>query len=191
MTEGGSETPVRRALRLADSRRATVTALASVAAVATYVALSGRSLPAYVASHFAGDGTVNGYMPRSAYVGFMLVVSISLPLVIFASARILPYVPASLLNLPHREYWLAPERRAQTYAFLQDHTARFATILSIFLGFVHWRVVAANALRPAMLEPIAFIGGLGLFLVALVVWIALLAAHFRRDDSKSKPNRSA
>ena len=191
MTETNRQPSVRRALRLADSRRSMASLAASVVAVATYVSLSGRSLPAYVASHFAGDGTANGYMPRSAYVAFMLIVSISLPLVIFASARVLPHVPASLLNLPHREYWLAPERRAQTYAFLQDHTAHFATMLAIFLGFVHWRVVAANARHPAVLEPIVFVGGLLVFLVALVAWIALLAAHFRRDDSKSKTHRAA
>jgi len=191
LTESNRETAVRRALRAADSRRSTVSLVAAVVAVATYVSLSGRSLPAYVASHFAGDGAANAYMPRSAYVGFMLVVSISLPLVIFASARILPHVPASLLNLPNRDYWLAPERRAQTYAFLQDHTARFATLLAVFLGFVHWRVVAANALQRPMLEPIVFVGGLLVFLVALVVWIALLAAHFRRDDSKPHTHRPA
>jgi uncharacterized membrane protein len=189
LIDANRETPVRRSLRVAESRRATVSFLAAVAAVATYVAWSGRALPAYVASHFGGDGTANGYMPRSAYVVFMLVVSISLPLVIFASARVLPLLPTSLLNLPHRDYWLAPERRAQTYAYLEDHTARFATMLALFLGFVHWRVVAANASRPATLEPVVFVGGLAVFLVSLVVWTALLAAHFRRDASKPKPRR--
>jgi hypothetical protein len=121
----------------------------------------------------------------------MLVVTISLPLVIFASARVLPRVPASLVNLPNRAYWLAPERRAETFAYLSDHTAHFATLLAVFLGFVHWRVVAANALHPPTLEPVLFVGGLIAFMVALVVWIASLAAHFRRDDSKNPPRRSA
>ena len=189
MTDLPRPMTARRAAKLGDTRRATTTLVGTVVAVAVFELISGRLLPTYVASHFAGNGVANGYMPRSGYVAFMLIVSITLPLVIFASARILPRVPPSLVNLPNREYWLAPERRAQTYAFLSDHTARFAMILALFLGFVHWRVVAANALTPPMLEPIVFVGGLVVFLVALVAWTALLAAHFRRDDSK--PHRSA
>lgn len=191
MTDARARMTARRAAGLADTRRSTVSLVGAVVAVGIYVLLSGRSLPTYVASHFAGDGSANGYMPRSAYVAFILVVSISLPLVIFASARILPRVPPSLLNLPNREYWLAPERREQTYAYLSDHTAHFATLLAVFLGFVHWRVVAANALHPPTLEPTWFIAGLIAFLITLVVWIAKLAGHFRRDDSKQPPRRSA
>ena len=191
MTEARQPMTARRAARLADTRSATASLVGVVVAVAVYELLSGRSLPTYVASHFAGNGAANGYMPRSAYVAFMLVVTISLPVVIFASARILPRVPPSLLNLPNRDYWLAPERRAQTYGYLSDHTAYFATMLAVFLGFVHWRVVAANALHPPTLEPVVFVGGLIAFLIALVLWIAALAAHFRRNDSKLPPRRSA
>jgi uncharacterized membrane protein len=191
LTDARQPMTARRAARLADTRRSTASLVGAIVAVATYILLSGRLLPAYVASHFAGDGTANGYMPRSAYVAFMLVVTISLPLVIFASARILPSVPPSLLNLPHREYWLAMERRDATYAYLSDHTAYFATLLAVFLGFVHWRVVAANGLHPPVLEPVAFVAGLIVFLVALVAWIAVLAAHFRRNDPKRPPRRSA
>src|SRR5262245_15318479 len=180
----------RRAARLAGTRRSTASLVGAVVAVAVYELLSGRSLPTYVASHFDGNGVANGYMPRSAYVAFMLVVTISLPLVIFASALILPRVPPSLLNFPNRAYWLAPERRDETYAYLSDHTAHFATLLALFLGFVHWRVVAANSLDPPTLESMPFVVGLLVFLVAVVVWIATLAAHFRRD-SQRPPRRSA
>src|ERR1043165_3771088 len=43
-----------------------------VIAAVSFLLLSGSAMPEQVASHFAGDGSANGVMPRSAYLGLIV-----------------------------------------------------------------------------------------------------------------------
>ena len=147
---------------------------------AAFVVLSGSALPPLVASHFAASGTADRFMPRVAYLVFMVGATVGVPLVLVLSHGLLRFVPPRFINLPNREYWLAPERSAATVAFLRSHSVRFASLLVVFLCFVHWLVVKANTLQPPRLTVRSFIAGLLLFLVAAVVWLGALLGHFRR-----------
>ncbi len=86
--------------------------LALVAWVQVPLAL--ERLPERVATHFDGAGIPNGWMTRdglfafwSGLVGFMLFTFLVTP--IFTSR-----VSDRWINLPHKDYWLAPERRQQS-----------------------------------------------------------------------------
>ena len=149
-------------------------------ATAVFVLLSGSSLPPVVASHFGASGKANGFMPRRVYLGFTLALTVGLPLLLVCVHSSVRFIPPRFINLPHREYWLAPERVAATFAFLQSQSISFAAFLAVFLCFVHWLVVRANAVQPPHLSGSLFVAGLVVFLVALVVWLGAFVAHFRR-----------
>src|SRR5271156_6894280 len=85
----------------------------------TYVWVSGAALPDMVASHFGPSGTANGFMARASYVHFMLVLIVALPLSLGLLPGLLVGLPGVRINLPNRDYWLAPSRRAATIAALQ------------------------------------------------------------------------
>ena len=154
--------------------------IALLLAAAVFVLLSGSALPPVVASHFAASGDANGCMPRRLYLGFMLALTVGLPLLLVCAHGAVRFLPPRFINLPHREYWLAPERRAATFAFLQAQSTYLAALLAVFLCFVHWLVVRANAVQPPRLSGPLFVAGLILFLLALVVWIRAFLVHFRR-----------
>ena len=151
-----------------------------LAAATVCIFLSGQSLPPVVASHFASGGDANGFMPRSAYIGLMLFLTMFVPLLLALVHDSMRFVPPRFFSLPNREYWLAPERAAETFAFFDHHGRYFSALLAIFLCFVHWLVVRANELQPPQLSPTLFFTGLLLFLVAVAFWIGVLVAHFRR-----------
>ena len=150
-----------------------------VACAAVFVWHTSDSLPPLVASHFGTSGTANGYMPRTFYIRFMLAFVLGLPTIMtFVTWRALGSAKTRI-NLPNRDYWLAPERRAETIAFLRAGLLWFGVLLVAFLCFAHWLVVLANRTQPAHLVEPWFFGGLGVFVIAVCLWLMLLLGHFR------------
>jgi serine/threonine-protein kinase len=109
----------------------------------------------------------------------MAAVSLGLPLAIGALLSQMYRLPVSLINIPNRAYWLAPERADASRQYIARHGNVFMALLVAFMCFVHWQVVDANRTQPPRLEEGAFIAGLVLFLVASVVWAGILYARFR------------
>ena len=149
--------------------------------VAAFLFWTSRSLPPVVASHFGFGGRADGFMPRGGYVASMIGLVLFLPLFV-------TYLPALLdrggarWNLPHREYWLAPERRAESVAFVLGHGAWLAGALALFLAYTHVLVVRANALTPPVLSTGGMIAGLAALVGVLAVWLGVLFARFRRHE---------
>ena len=76
-------------------------------------------------SHFAGNGAVNGWQSMAAFFTTELAVVVLAAVVGFGIPRIIGAMPVSLINLPNKEFWLSPERRAETLSYLQMHMAWF------------------------------------------------------------------
>ena len=111
---------------------------------AGFVWTSASSLPSMVASHFGPSGAANGFMPRASFVHFMFVLVVLVPIATGLLPGLLLNVPGIRINLPNRDYWLAPPRRAATIAELQRLMAGFAVLLVLFLSYVHWLTIRAN-----------------------------------------------
>ena len=149
-----------------------------------FVAMSASHLPERVASHFNGAGVANGWMAQSTYVRFIagfgvifsLLWAVALPL-------LLRITPVSLWNLPHRDYWLGPERRAETQAYLAVQFRWFACLAVGFAAGVHASVVQANAATPPHLVGPAIGGVTGIFLAAGAAWTFLFWRRFARPPS--------
>jgi uncharacterized membrane protein len=163
-----------------DSRRSVpAAALALIACAAAFVVISSRSLPALVATHFDAAGRANGYLSREPYIALMLLISVVVPLlVVIIPGRAFSH-PEARINLPNRDYWLAPERRADTVRYLARQTSLFAWLLVIFLCYAQWLVVRANTLTPPRLDSGAFLAGLAVFLVCTLSWVVRLIRRFR------------
>lgn len=152
---------------------------APMIAAAIFVVMTSRALPVKVASHFGPDGSANGYMWRHTYVYFMLAFVVLLPLLLNFVASAVARLPDTMINVPNRGYWLAPERRALAVDRLRRQMQMFAGVLVAFLCYVHWEVLRANQSMPPTLDNGRFMLGLGLFLAALIVWIVSLRRQFR------------
>ena len=145
-----------------------------------FLLLSGSAMPERVASHFAGDGAANGFMPRNIYLGLMVGLAVALPFLLALPGWLMGRLPASLIQLPNREYWLAPERRADTLAFMTHWSAIFGAFVTVFLCYVHWLVVEANKVAPPHLATRPLVAGLVGFVICTFVWAGAFIAHFYR-----------
>ncbi len=151
-----------------------------VACAAGFVWLTSSRLPALVASHFAGSGTANGFMPHGAYVWLMLGLIVALPATLVLLTSLSIASPNARINLPNKDYWLAPERRGETIDHLRSGMRLVGIMLVVFLCYVHWLVVLANAVQPARLANSWFIGGLVVFVATLLAWLKVFVGHFRQ-----------
>ena len=147
-------------------------------AAASFVWISGQSLPAVVASHFGFSGAADGTTSRQGYVVFMAIFVVALPLAMVGVAHLFGR-PGLPMNLPNVDYWLAPRRRARTVDILRCRMLVFAAGLCLYLCYVHWLVVRANTVQPAHLSNVAMYGGLAVFLLIVVGWVVALHRRFR------------
>jgi uncharacterized membrane protein len=86
--------------------------------------------PPEMAAHFNVQGIPDRFVAKTEFFWFQVQT-----LAVVVGVSLLPQVlilllPASLINMPHREYWLAPERRDDTLNRLSSFGAvMFAVIL--------------------------------------------------------------
>lgn len=153
-----------------------------IAAFVCLLVVSATSLPARVASHFDGGGRPNGWMSRSSYLIFVGAFGLGLPAILVLGFRALRYLPADLINLPRRDYWLAPERRAATVAALFQRSLWLACLLIAMMLAVHLLVVHANNQVPVRLSTPMILGLMALFLAGIAAWILSLYRHFNRTS---------
>jgi hypothetical protein len=90
-------------------------------------------LPEVVASHFNGRGVANGWQTKSAFFGVLVGVSVLAAVVGFGIPRIIASLPPRFINLPHKDYWLAPDHQAETMEFLDTHFAWFGCALLVLI----------------------------------------------------------
>lgn len=140
---------------------------------------SAALMPPLVASHFVASGTANAYASRASYVTVMLVAGVLVPAVlgevIGAVSRL-----SGTLRIPNKDYWMAPERREQSLAWMVSHARWFSCLLSAFICYVHWLVIGANRVQPPELPPARIIPALIVFVLGAVAWGVALQLRFLR-----------
>jgi Protein of unknown function (DUF1648) len=152
---------------------------AVLAVALIFIYFTSRSMPPMVASHFNAAGVPNGFLPRTTYLLVMMVVVLMPPILLVIIPRISLRNPRARINVPHRDYWLAPERREQTVQIISQHTTRFAGLLVGFLCYAHWLVVYANLSSPPTLSSGWLLAGLVVFMGLTVRWAFGLMGRFR------------
>ena len=145
---------------------------------AAYVWLTAGYLPERVATHFGMNGEPNGWETQAGYVRFTLIFGAVVPAFVLTIFALMRLGNGAGINIPHKDYWLAPERRGQTFAFIQRQVAWFAMLLIAFFAGMHYTILAANAHSPATLPPSGAIWLGGVFIVATIGWVVIFVGHF-------------
>ena len=145
--------------------------------VAIHFYLLYAQLPETVASHFDGHGVPNGWQSKGLFFAFLVGALVIAAVVAFAVPRIIEAVPTELINLPHKDYWLAPQRRVESLVFLETQFAWFGCGLLLFMVFVFEFVIRANFRDHAQLDS-SFGYALGAFLLFTLLWVVRTIKRF-------------
>jgi hypothetical protein len=137
------------------------------------------SLPPMVASHFDGAGVATAHMTRAFYTKFVFAMGVVFPIALVTLLSVV-YSKAGDMKLPNRDYWLAPERIAQTRALLVAHGVWFGFLMVAMVCYMHWLVLAAHRSVPPQLSNQRVMGGLLIFMAIAIGWAIALLRAFRR-----------
>jgi len=152
----------------------------ALVAGAAFVTLTADALPPMVAAHFAASGQANGFMQRPNYLAFMLIFVTGFPALVVTSISAVYRGSGERMNLPNGDWWLAPQRRDATLAFLVAHTQWLGSLLVVFLCLVHRQVLQANDVQPPRLSGSMLISTIGPLLLMMGLWFAALMLRLRR-----------
>ena len=136
-------------------------------------------LPDRVASHFGAGGEADGWTSKRNFTVLLGAVQMLMVSTFLGIIFLLEKAPASLINIPNREYWLAPPQRQQTLAILTSRLLWMGNATLAFLIFTVHRAIDANLNPPASLGADFSMAMLIYILVILTLTIEI-ALRFRR-----------
>jgi uncharacterized membrane protein len=137
-------------------------------------------LPEVVASHFNSSGIANGWQPKGAFFGIYCGVIMLIVLVFSVSTLFLDRIPDSLINLPRKDYWLAPERRAETFSFINGQMLTFGNVTLVFILVVFHFAIRANLTPQKQLPSSIMMPLLGAYILASAFWTIRFILRFRK-----------
>ena len=137
-------------------------------------------LPEVVASHFDAAGRPNGWSSRTSFFGIYLATIAGVLLVFLALPRAMSRLPDRWINLPRKDYWLAPPRRRETLAAIQRWMGWFGAGVLLFLIFMFQLAIQANLARDRAVGGEAFWVLLAGFVLFTLGWSLLFVLGFRR-----------
>jgi uncharacterized membrane protein len=142
-------------------------------------------MPQRMASDFAADGRANGRQSREAFFVLMLLVTSTSAIVGFLAPRQIATKSNTRINLPHRDYWLAPERRKETMRFISATMAWFACCILFVLISGAFLALQANLAPNHRFNSETMLTVLGGFLLGLMGLVVRLVRHFQRVPTRS------
>ena len=150
------------------------------AGAAIYFSSYYAELPEVVASHFNAQGVPNGWQTKSAFFAVFVGVSVLAVLVGFGIPRIMSLMPPELINLPKKQYWLAPQHLAETHAFLNSYFAWFGCAVFLIMILTFDYAIQSNLHpdnRPDISRMWYILAGFVLF---TLVWTIRMLLRFGR-----------
>ena len=129
-------------------------------------------LPDRLASHFSASGIANGWMTKPQFfVTYAVMLLPALAVEFWVSHRIANQ-PDAKLRLPNKEYWLALERRAETFCYFESFFAWYGCALLLVEVFAMGMAMRGNFDFPPQLPTgpiVSVIAGFVLYNVAAVI----------------------
>jgi uncharacterized membrane protein len=141
-------------------------------------------LPGVVASHFDGRGAPNGWQTKPAFFVVFVGVSVLAVVIGFGIPQIITVLPAQLINLPNKRYWLAPEHVAETTEFLKAYFAWFACAVYLVMILTFDYAIQSNLHPQNRPDPARMWYVLAGFLLFVLLWIVRMLGKFFRTAEK-------
>jgi hypothetical protein len=135
-------------------------------------------LPERVASHFGPHGEVDGWSSKASFLATTGGMGVGLGLLFMVLPAVVARLPPWMVNLPNRDYWLAPERRDETNAFVAAYLPWMGALTLLLMAVVLHGTYVANLRSPPSLGSAA-LWAVGAFCVLAGAWLVGFYVRFR------------
>lgn len=125
-------------------------------------------------------GEAHKALPRDRHMGLMLALAVFSPWLATRGALLLARRATDLVNLPHRDHWMAPERRDETLADLGERLAALGLGIVLLLAGLHYEELQrANPAWPQVPGAVWWAGAAALAL-GFACWVRAMMRRFGR-----------
>lgn len=135
--------------------------------------------PERVAVHFDRSGHPDRWASAEIHAAVLAGLHLLIFGLLLATPSLVIRLPTRSVSLPHRDYWLHPDRRIQTRTLLECHLWRFGAVLLGVHAVLNLAVLRANLRQPPHLDVRPLLATVAAFTVYGVVWSATLWRAFR------------
>ena len=140
-------------------------------------------LPSTVASHFGAGGRPNGWASKEFFFELYLGVLALMVASFVGIPAVIRCIPPALINLPNKDYWLAPDRVEGTVAVLGSEMLAFGNATIAFMITVFELAIRANLSESGRLpQPLMWIL-LAVYMLYAAIWLIQFYRRFARPPS--------
>jgi uncharacterized membrane protein len=136
-----------------------------------------------MAVHFNAFGMADGWGTKDHFFLTMETVFVLLVVLFGALPLLLQRMPVSLINMPNKDYWLAPERKDQTMDWLIDQLLFVGAMALLLMDGFLYLCFHANFSENPIMQPEWLWGMIIIFFSVNIVWILYLIRCFRRPTT--------
>jgi uncharacterized membrane protein len=137
-------------------------------------------MPEKVAIHFGPLGLPDSWATRDMNCMLGIMVFCIMTALMILAPHLIRVVPVSLVNLPHKDYWLAPARREETITEVSARLYAFGSAVNLFFVAVTCLVWLANRSDPVKLDTTSVLLCLGCFMFFTAAWLYSFLRYFHR-----------
>ncbi|MFN7114188.1 MAG: hypothetical protein ACK4PK_07480 [Alphaproteobacteria bacterium] len=142
--------------------------------------LSGR-----MAVRFDLDGRPIGWMSKDGFTVYYLCLLAFVVGSFVAVGLLAGRIPPRLLGIPHRDYWLAPERRAESLRYLKEFHLWTGAFAGLFIVGMMEMVFKINLDDIPRLDNRLFYSATGAFCFTVLVAVLIICWRFKKPAEKS------
>jgi uncharacterized membrane protein len=143
---------------------------------ATQAAYYYPQLPEKVAIHFSLSGQPESWSTKTVFITFYYAVTGIIIIVFLGVSYGISKIPAYLINLPNKDYWLSEKRRQATIKFMLHYFLWFGSVTVLLLLDVFNQSFQVHLGRADSLPHI--LQSLGLYIGFSAVWVIGLFIKF-------------
>jgi uncharacterized membrane protein len=130
--------------------------------------------PAQMAAHFNLQGNPDRFVPKAQFFWFQVQTALTVIGTGLLPQVLLLVLPAGLINMPNREYWLAPEKRNETLERLSSFLALVSGIILLVIQAGFELAASANLQKPIVFNAqlmIPIMAASFILIGGLLIWL--------------------
>jgi len=135
--------------------------------------------PEQMAAHFNIQGSPDRFVSKAEFFWFQIQTLLVMILISLPLQFLFLILPPNLINMPNRDYWLAPERRAETLERLNSFGALLFGIILLMVQAAFEISVYANLQTPIVFNAALMSAIMITSLIFIGVMLIQLVKSFR------------
>jgi uncharacterized membrane protein len=136
-------------------------------------------LPETVATHFGLNGEADGWSSKQGWLIFQIILLFGISILTFGLTTFIEKTDDQFINLPNKNYWLATERRSETFAYFRQQFEWLGVALFVLLNIITLDTVTATLGRNQTLSNFFFFYFFG-FIGFILIWTFAFCRRFNK-----------